>query len=87
MCRVKNVPGQKCVGSKMCRVKNVRVKNVWVKNVRVKNDLIPKQTCVRNIPIMCKILNVIYNRSSKYLLSAKQKKAMNGEKRLQCQHL
>ena len=23
MCRVKNVPGQKCVGSKMCRVKNV----------------------------------------------------------------
>ena len=46
-----------------------------------------KQTCVRNIPIMCKILNVIYNRSSKYLLSAKQKKAMNGEKKLQCQHL
>ena len=42
MCRVKNVLGQKCVGSKMCRVKNVRVKNVWVKNVRVKNDLIPK---------------------------------------------
>ena len=23
MCRVKNVPGQKCAGSKMCRVKNV----------------------------------------------------------------
>ena len=23
MCRIKNVPGQKCAGSKMCRVKNV----------------------------------------------------------------
>ena len=51
MCRVKNVPGQKCVGSKMCRVKNVRVKNVWVKNVRVKNDLIPTAADDINIKI------------------------------------